>query len=65
MKKYLISFLLVLLIYSVPENMVSSYTRNQGHTVPSSVSDGIVSTTVRAGPLICRNALFDLRVYIL
>jgi len=45
--------------------MVNSYTRNQGYTAPSSVSDGLVSTTVGAGPIIWRNALFDPHVYIL
>lgn len=59
------SCFLVFLIYSVPDNTVSSYTRNQGHIAPSSVFEGLVSTTVCAGPLVRRNVLFDPHVYIL
>jgi len=59
------SCFLVFLIYSVPDNMAGSYARNQGHTARSSVFDGLVSTTVYAGPVACRNALSDPHVYIL
>jgi hypothetical protein len=51
-------------MYLFPDNLVSRYTRNQGHIAPS-VSYRHVSTAVRAGLIICRNALFDPHVYIL